>query len=481
MKTTLLFPGKFLILPLIAILFPLLTFAQWSAPENISPNAMNAALNESMGACMVASHDTIHVIWSDKRTLGSAIYYTRSIDTGHTWSTAVAITDTMGKASFPSIAVNGRNIHISWYDSLNEKTNFGNSSLSGNSSFYIHSTDGGNTWARQVCIDSNTIFWGNVAVSGSTVIYTLSKGVFDSTYLTLAISSDNGNTWGPEQKVSTRNGYGRSEDPATVTDGKYIHLSWNDNRCDEAALDTMQIYYRRSTDMGLTWEPETALTNCNHNSYTTMVCLDSGHVDIAHGEFGNGWIIQSSDSGTTWSPDEYVISDGEYPSLVRNGENLHLVHPSGDSIMYVHSGNGGATWDPKVFIATTCKCWYVPFIALSCPVLSIIWPDNGTIYYVRNPTGNPSCSSSPNGITNVNTAMNAITLYPNPAKNYVTITFPEAGTRQIDIYDITGRIITGFESTGSEYQFPCDDLSPGMYFIRVSSGKNTQVMKFIKR
>ncbi len=92
---------------------------------------------------MVASNDTLHVIWSDKRTNGTAIYYRRSIDTGHTWDTPVAITDTNGKASMPSLAVNGRNIHVVWWDSLNESTSFESSGLSGNSSFYIHSTDGG--------------------------------------------------------------------------------------------------------------------------------------------------------------------------------------------------------------------------------------------------------------------------------------------------------------------------------------------------
>ena len=77
--------------------------AQWSVPINISPNARNPLMNENMGPCIAVSGDTVHVIWSDQTSHGSAIYYTRSVDTGHTWSMAVAITDTNGKASMPCI------------------------------------------------------------------------------------------------------------------------------------------------------------------------------------------------------------------------------------------------------------------------------------------------------------------------------------------------------------------------------------------
>ncbi|MGP8215917.1 MAG: T9SS type A sorting domain-containing protein [Bacteroidia bacterium] len=484
MKTTLLFTGKFLILPLMAILFPLLTFAQWSAPVNISPHSRNASMNENMGPCMAVSNDTIHVIWSDKTTLGVAIYYTRSVDTGHTWSAPIAITDTASKAAMPSIAVSGRNIHVVWWDSLNEKTNFTSAGLFGNSSFYIHSLDGGNTWVGKTCIDSSSVFWPGIAVSGSTVLVSLDKGGFDSTIVWLTKSTDNGNTFSAEQQVSTRTGKGRSEDQSTATDGKYIHMTWNDNRS-----GTMQIYYRRSTDMGATWNPEVAITSLN--SYTTMVSLDSGHVDIAHGmqdTYWNSYIRQSNDSGATWNSDKQVTgntitgSDEEYPFMVRDGLNLYMVSlfiksSAAWDIYYSQSTDGGTTWMPQVLLGNSN---FSATIALTCPVLHVAWPDSGKIFYTRNPTGAPSCPSVATGIENVGSSSDVPSLYPNPAKNNAIITFPEAGTRQIDICDITGRIITDFESTGKEYNLNCNGLSDGMYFIKVVSGVSTQVIKFIK-
>src|ERR1051326_506245 len=140
-------------------------FSQFGQRIKLSMNGMNASLNEDMSHCIVASNDTLHVIWHDHRTQGHALYYTRSIDTGATWTIPVNITDTMGKASFPCMAVSGKNIHVVWLDTLKGLS----------ASYYKHSVDGGNTWSQKVCLDTNTKYWPCVAVSGSTVYVGFNK------------------------------------------------------------------------------------------------------------------------------------------------------------------------------------------------------------------------------------------------------------------------------------------------------------------
>src|ERR1035437_1510586 len=151
--------AKLLLAIIFVIALPALVFAQWSAPVNLSPNAISASLNEDMGPCLAVSGDTLNVVWVDHRSHGEAIYYRHSLDTGVTWSAPIAITDTMGKASFTVIAANGKNIHVVWMDTLNGIR----------ASYYIRSLDGGITWGPKVCLDINTVFWPGVAVSGSTV------------------------------------------------------------------------------------------------------------------------------------------------------------------------------------------------------------------------------------------------------------------------------------------------------------------------
>jgi len=228
----------------------------------LSAHSISAALNENAGPCLAVSGDSVHVVWSDKRTHGYAIYYKHSFDTGLTWNTEIPITDTFGKATMPVIAVSGSTVHVVWMDSI----------LDHRASFYKRSLDGGFTWGPKFCLDSNTKFWPGVTVSGSFVVATLNKEyVTGNTEVFIMRSMNNGTTWGPEQRISNANG--RSEDPAIAINGSCVHLVWNDNR-----NTTMEIYYRRSKDYGVTWGPETQLTTTD--SYSSMVSLDGPDVDV---------------------------------------------------------------------------------------------------------------------------------------------------------------------------------------------------------
>jgi len=143
----------------ICILFPPPVFAQWASDTKLSVHAMNASLNEDMGQCIAANGDTIHIVWLDRRSHGAAVYYKRSVDTGLTWNTEIPLTDTNGKASFPTIAVSGNTVHIAWLDSVFGKP----------ASMYKRSLDGGNTWGPNICLDSNTLFWPGIAAHDSLV------------------------------------------------------------------------------------------------------------------------------------------------------------------------------------------------------------------------------------------------------------------------------------------------------------------------
>jgi len=355
--------------------------AQWSAAVNISPQAMAAGLDENANQCMAVSGDTIHAVWSDHRTNGYAIYYRHSVDTGLTWNTAVAITDTAGKASMPSIAVWGATVHVVWMDTL----------LGIRASYYKRSLDGGNTWGNKVLLDSNTAFWPGVAAYGSLVVITLNKQpTSTNSEVYIMRSLDNGATWGSEFQIS--NAAGRSEDPAIAIQGTYIHLVWNDNR---GGGNVMKTYYRRSADSGATWGPETDLIDGGVFSYTPMICLNNSHADVANSDRRTGSfqirIKQSADMGTTWTADTQVTigadTNGLYPYLVRDDSQLHMVYSrfgTGGGPRYIHSADGGATWIPSVSLGTGGQ----PFIAYTGCVLHVIFLNNGRIYYERNATGN---------------------------------------------------------------------------------------------
>ena len=68
-----------------------------------------------MGSCIGVSGDTIHVVWTDKLSSTKAVlYYTRSLDTGLTWSNPIPISSPGGNAWNPAIGVSGSSIHVVW-------------------------------------------------------------------------------------------------------------------------------------------------------------------------------------------------------------------------------------------------------------------------------------------------------------------------------------------------------------------------------
>ncbi|HXP50335.1 MAG TPA: T9SS type A sorting domain-containing protein, partial [Bacteroidia bacterium] len=147
-------------------------------------------------------------------------------------------------------------------------------------------------------------------------------------------------------------------------------------------------------------------------------------------------------------------------------------------VSFTQSSDGGATWSKEIQLG---DCNGTSFMVLACPMLHVVWPNNGSIYYSRNPTAAPSCPTTPTGIESVNNTAGQILLYPNPVQYSATIVFDGSGTRAIELYDITGRKINSYESVLNQYTFLCNELSPGMYFVKITTGNNTQVVKFIKQ
>jgi hypothetical protein len=444
------------------------TRAQWTTKLNLTPNAMNASLNENMGQCISVSGDTVHVVWSDKRTTGGAIYYRHSVDAGVTWSDPILLTDSTHKVSMPSIASSGMNVHVVYWDS---------STYIHASSFYVGSLDGGNTWAQPVCRDTNTLFWPGVACSGNTVGMSLNKGAFDSTFVYYMGSVNNGTNWSDEQLISTRTGKGRSEDPAIAVNGSHIYLAWNDNRS-----GNMQIFYKRSTDGGANWGVDSALIHGPATSYSTMVCLDDSNVDVPCGDNRTGsynvFIRHSSDSGsvTTWGNDKEVTYNtylNSYPYMVRDSQNLYLVYYQIEAgvqqpgAWYKHSGNGGATWDTAYYLNATTAGG--PFIALTnhC-TLHVIFPDSGKIYYMQNVIGNCQVATGIDKKDNVQLSANLLSVYPNPASAQLTVKSSiESGI--ITITDVMGRELATTQLESGVANINTSSFSAGVYFITVKN------------
>ena len=85
-------------------------------------------------------------------------------------------------------------------------------------------------------------------------------------------------------------------------------------------------------------------------------------------------------------------------------------------------------------------------------------------------------------LANESFEMSNISVYPNPSNGLVTITYGTFEPTQIQVYDISGKLILTKESLNvSETNLDLSSASQGIYFIKISSENQSVVKRLIKK
>ena len=71
--------------------------------------------------------------------------------------------------------------------------------------------------------------------------------------------------------------------------------------------------------------------------------------------------------------------------------------------------------------------------------------------------------------------LSEVSISPNPANTYIEIPEPQS---YITLYDFSGKI--KYEGVPNEYKLNIADLTPGLYFVRITSGNTSSIGKFFK-
>jgi hypothetical protein len=80
--------------------------------------------------------------------------------------------------------------------------------------------------------------------------------------------------------------------------------------------------------------------------------------------------------------------------------------------------------------------------------------------------------------------MQLLQVYPNPASDHIQVVFDHTGTSEIDIIDMTGRIIQSslYDAGGfTNLSLDVSSLNSGIYFIQVKAEGRSSVLRFIKK
>jgi len=76
-------------------------------------------------------------------------------------------------------------------------------------------------------------------------------------------------------------------------------------------------------------------------------------------------------------------------------------------------------------------------------------------------------------------SLSSVQLFPNPTRGKVNIAGIEEGTiLKITVTNQTGQLVKT-QTLDSDYQINLDDFTPGLYFIKLDSGRSTKYEKVV--
>ena len=371
-------------------------FAQWESEKRlIFKHGASYYTTQNYARCVAAgSHHDVHVV-----CIGDGIYYKRSTDSGLSWYPVVHLTSPQSGVGWPSICVSGSVVHLVWVDARDGR----NEEI-----YYKRSTDSGATWSQDTRLtkDTSVSQTPSLCASGKIVHLVWEENRDHSYWVFYKRSTNNGASLSSEVRLT--NVPACLWNTSIAASGAGVHIVWYDMRNKNA-----EIYYKHSTDRGVTWSPDIRLTADSAYSWSPCVasegsdvhvvwmdnrCKSADEFDINHEIFYK----HSEDGGITWSPDtRLTVKNSRFPwsrpygwsqspSLAVSGEYIHLIWTE-DQVFYKLSTNAGKTW---------CNDWKIVdgrrphdcSIAVSGTVLHAVWWDNlvddARIYYIRNPDGN---------------------------------------------------------------------------------------------
>jgi len=458
---------------------PLVVHAQWEPDVRLTFNDSTSYTSQSNARCVVASGDTVHVVWYDRRDGNWEIYYKRSIDAGMAWGPDTRLTTDSASSQNPSIAVSGSNVHLVWQDRRD-----GNWEI-----YYKRSPDGGSTWNADIRLTADTMASCTPSIS---VLDSMVHVVWHSNWsgtsnkVSYKRSTDGGVSWSPDScLMRSQSFFNQSMGPSIGSWGSSVHLVFREGP------DTTRIIYMRSSDRGFTWSPCTVLASYilppdveMWYSVPSLAVADSlVHVvylyNIFSGAYGWEYSLEyrrSLDGGSTWSDRGWLCGRNlaAFPRDLTaggcaSGLNVHVVWfdflDRNEEIYYRGSYDRGTTWGPEMRLTHDGASSMYPSIEAQGSKVHVVWAEyqdgNYEIYYKRNPTGNSGVEES---TSSAPISHFPFSICPNPFVSFSSV--PGHERDRFALYDISGRRVGTYRGDRIG-----EGLRAGVYFVRALEGK----------
>ena len=306
------------------------------------------------------------------------------------WTPAKRLTWNSGLSIGPAIAVDSSGgLHVVWRDYTPENWEI----------YYKKSTDGGANWSS-----TQRITWAagdssepDIAVDISDNLHVVWHESSGEVYYKR--SMDGGTSWTSSQRLTRTSGLSNVPDIAVDSSGN-LHVVWDDN-----TPGSVEIYYKKSTDVGTSWTSSQRLTWTSGGSFVPAIGVDSaddlhvvwrdytpGNYDIYHKSSTDGGDHWTTSRRLTWnSGDSYVRSIG-----VDSAAGLYIIwnddSPGNMEIYHKRSTDGGASWGTNQRLTWNSSYSGGPDLAVDASDnIHAVWRDdmsgNMEIYYRKSTDG----------------------------------------------------------------------------------------------
>jgi len=183
-------------------------------------------------------------------------------------------------------------------------------------------------------------------------------------------------------------------------------------------------------------------------------------------------IFYTSDGGTTWSNKEGDLPDLPVNTIMQNPLNTNEVIIGTDLGIWAtpNFSDANPNWYPTRNGMTDVK------------VTDIELRDDNMVFASTYGRGvfSGQFTADANSVNDHNRIQ--LTVYPNPASDFIQVILPKNLTATAFVYDINGREVRrqSIENT-NQVKFEINGLSKGYYFVKLQNGKTNYTGKFIKK
>lgn len=247
--------------------------AQQASFDN--PIPLDNRLGDQVHPHVAASDgNNVYVAYTSEISGQSSILFTRSTDSGASFSTPISVSNDISGSSFSflnAIAANGDNVYVVW------------TRVTDVSSIYLaKSSNGGVSFSSPVQVESGGIARApSITVSGANVYvawqdFSTSPTGLDSEIF-FSASIDGGNTFDTPVDISGNAGT-ISRNPSIAGSGNNIYVVWTD--CNTNGLNCRTLY-AKSNDVGITFTIPVALSD--PESFLSDISILGNTVYVVYG------------------------------------------------------------------------------------------------------------------------------------------------------------------------------------------------------